>query len=240
MGGILGVGLSVGLTEHVEVVPATGICLGWVIHGLVEDIHDRAVVARGLAVKTHQLGTRTVRVRTVPSVRQVTAGTPGVGHGGSEVPRTVDAPVAQRVQDRSTGIVQSLTHGVVAVEGELGSSFFTIVEAVVIFQVVNLERISMPEETETVLEGSTYTPASPESCIFLLMPERASIAGTGHRASTGVYTQLQAHGVNLVCDVLDSVGKFLRIRNEIARGVPACGPAVIHDDVFVAQIFEAE
>lgn len=96
------------------------------------------MVTRRLAVETHQLGARAVRVGTVPGVRQVTAGAPGVGHGGSEVPGPVDTPVAQRVQDRSAGGVEGLAHGVVAVVGELGGSLLPFVVAVVVLQVVDL------------------------------------------------------------------------------------------------------
>jgi hypothetical protein len=39
------------LTKHIEVIPCAGICLGWVVHCLVDDIHDRTVISWKLAIQ---------------------------------------------------------------------------------------------------------------------------------------------------------------------------------------------
>lgn len=46
--------------------------------------------------------------------------------------------------------------------------------------------------------------------------------------------------MDLVCDVLDAVREFLGVWDKVPGRISACRPAVIHDDVVVAEILEAE
>lgn len=72
------------------------------------------------------------------------------------------------------------------------------------------------------------------------MAQRAVVPSTGHGAGAGVDTDLHAHGVDFVCDVLDAVRELDWVGDKISRGVAACRPAVIHDDIVVSEIPEAE
>lgn len=145
------------LTKHVQIIPSACIRLGGVVHGLVQNVHDGAVVTGRLAVKAIEFSTWTVHVHAVPGVGQVTAGAPGVGHGRGKVPGAVDTPVAQRVEDRTAGGIERLAHGVVAVKRQLRGTLLALVVAVVVFEVVNL-LICERESTQGEREKTKHTP----------------------------------------------------------------------------------
>lgn len=126
------------LTEHIEVVPGAWDRLGRIVNGLIEDIHGGAFVTGRLAVQAVQFGTGAVDVVAVPDVAQIASRAPGVGDGWGEVPGPVDAPITQGIKHWATSCIEGLEHGVVAVKGEFGGTFFAFVVAIVVLEVVDL------------------------------------------------------------------------------------------------------
>lgn len=92
----------------------------------------------------------TVDVWSIETVIDISRHSPAVGNGGgplfwsvtklfdtaflhsTHVPGSVLTPVAQRVEDWSVGLVQSLTHHIVPVKGEFGVPRLSLVVAVVL------------------------------------------------------------------------------------------------------------
>lgn len=146
---VLGVGLAaVANLEHVHVVEVAG-------HGargdgghLVEDVHHGAVEAGPSAA--NGFGAWAAVVRPVEAVVNVAAHAAGVCDAVGPVKRVVVAPVAHGVDHFPAGCVEGVGHDFVAVKGEFRGPRLALVEAVVVFEVVD-------------------APFSPEIGIFLLI-----------------------------------------------------------------------
>lgn len=63
---------------------------------------------------------------------------------------------------------------------------------------------------------------------------------TSHSPRTGVNSNLQSQRMNLVRDICNSIGEFLTIWNEVSGRISTGRPAVIHHDIVVSEILEAQ
>ncbi|KAI3478227.1 hypothetical protein L1887_59838 [Cichorium endivia] len=207
--------------EHVEVVPCARIRLLAKTSCEIEDLGDAAVKA--LQITRRNVGAWAPIIVTVERGVDVTRDAPRVCDLLCEEPGPVLAPVAHGVEDGvALGLVERLGHGVVSIEGDLGRALLTLVEAVVVLE---------------VLEAGV----GPALSVDVLVAERADVVSAGHGACRRVDAGLEAEGLDLVDDGLEAVGELLRVgRDLLGVGIAlVCLPAVVDDDVVVAELVEA-
>ena len=119
--------------QHIEVVPSSWLAFVEDRSGFVEDVHDGTMEAwEGAFVGV----AGAAGVRAVEGVVDVAAHTPGVGNGLGPIPGGVDAPVAHGVEDWTTGCVEGIGHGFIAVVGYEAGAFLAFVVAIVVFEII--------------------------------------------------------------------------------------------------------
>lgn len=126
------------------------------MHRHIDNIQNRTMIPRQLTIEAFLLRTRTIDIIPIPHVDHIPRRPPGIRDGGRKVPRTVDAPVAHGVDDGTAGGVEGFAHGIVAVEGEFGGSFLAFVEAIVVFEVVDL--VLLVDNFSLQMRGKRRTP----------------------------------------------------------------------------------
>ena len=152
-----------------------------------------------------------------PAVSNVLRASPAVGSLGSPLPGVVLAPVAQRVEDGSTGSHERVSHRRVSDLARNG-----IVVAIVVLKVVD-------------------SPISEVLSIFFLVVEGASSFGARLGSSGRVDSELEALVVNVVSNGLHAIGESLRVGNKVTiSGSLEQVPAVIQVDVLVADIVQSQ
>jgi hypothetical protein len=165
---------------------------------------------------------------TSPIIPVVCAHPPCVAHTSSPRPNTVSSPLTEIIKDVSSALLERSPHR-------------------------RHPRPRVPDRRRTGLHPSSVarrvavvilpvidTPACQCLCILGLVSLGPGVSRACHLASAPIKPELQTHAVNLVCHGLDAVGPLGRVWNEVSRRVTRLGaPAVIDNDVLVAQILEA-
>jgi hypothetical protein len=133
----------------------------------------------------------------------------------SEVPRSILSPVAHGVQDRSSCIIQRLTHLLVPIERQLRRSSTAFVVAVIVLEVVD-------------------TPRCVRLRIDLLVIKRAEPATASVYASGRIDAELESEVVHLVREVFDAVRELHGVceRSASDRVPSGCLPTVVHNQVY--------
>ena len=217
--------------QHIQVVPSAR--LGFVQYGrrLVKDIHDRAMEARKLAI----VGLAGAAcVWTIERVVDIPTHPPRIGHRLCPVPWVILAPIAHRVQDRSAGSVQSVRHGLVAIERDEASSFLSFVVAIVVFEVICICPISPSTIHFLSIGKRTNAPISKRLRILLFITQARRVMGTGEFPSGRVHAESEPHTMQLVRDIRHPIWKSSRVGLKRAIGCSAIRPAIIEDDVVIS------
>lgn len=121
-----------------------------------------------------------------------------------------------------TCFVQCQRHGVVAIERELGSSLLTLIVAIVVFQII-------------------HAPVGKGLGILLFVAQGRRVLSTGIQSSRRIHAKQKTQAVDLVCDSFHPIGELGRVgdKGTIVTSL-LVGPAVVKDDILIAQISEAK
>ena len=160
------------------------------------------------------------RIRPIEGIIDITSDPPAIRNRRCPVPGVVRSPITDAVEDGSSSGIQSITHGLVAIVGDHAVALLALVVAVVVLEVID-------------------APACKGHGILLLHTQTAFILSTGQFASTAVHAKAKGHVVEGVSDVGHAVRKFGHVGLEGAIVAAAGRPAVVKDDVVIADIAES-
>ena len=94
-------------------------------------------------------------------------------------------------------------------------------------------------EAEVIFE-EVHAPPGEGAGVLPLMSIAAGIAAAGQVAAAGVEAELQPLSMDIIGQVWNAVGKFLRVGDQAAFRVAFFqGPHIVDDDVFIARVAQA-